>query len=93
MSDLVDPSRIEQFVGARRREREHLARAVAVEGVIYILHSRDCVATTADLRDCPYSLALDAGLVWLETHQMDRPMHASIRNGRLLLTTPAEETP
>lgn len=62
MSDLVDPGTIEKIVGARRHQSEHLGRAVSAEGKVYVLHSRDCVGSNIDLRECPFSVALDKGI-------------------------------
>lgn len=62
MSDLVPADDIERIVGAARHPSEHRGRAVSAEQRVYILHSEHCRDTTPDLRDCPYSLALDAGV-------------------------------
>ena len=61
MTELVDPSEIERIVGAKRHPISHIARYVTEEGRIYILHSRECKESGRDLRDCPYSVALDNG--------------------------------
>ena len=69
MSDLVSPDRIESIVGVQRHDRDHYARAVSAEERVYLLHSRECVKSVEDLRDCNYSLALDLGIVlyeWVE---------------------------
>lgn len=60
MSDLVSPSVIEEIVGVPRHESEHYGRAVTAEETFYVLHSHECLQEYAELRDCPYSLALDA---------------------------------
>lgn len=62
MSELVDASQIEAIVGARRHPTEHLGRAVPEEQQVYILHSQKCLDSGRDLRECPYSLALDRGI-------------------------------
>jgi len=62
MSILEDPKHIENIVGALRHATEHLARAVSAEEHLYILHSTECVQTGIDLRECPYSVALDLGI-------------------------------
>jgi len=59
MTDLVPSSDIERIVGAERHQSRHLGRAVSEKQTVYILHSRDCLDSGDDLRDCPYSLALD----------------------------------
>jgi len=60
MSDRVSAAEIEQIVGARRDQTRHLGRLDEVVEMIYILHSRECLESTPDLRTCPYSLAMDA---------------------------------
>jgi hypothetical protein len=60
MTRLEPSETIEATVGARRSPNEHIGRAVSAEQRIYILHSAECVATGVDLRECPYSKALDA---------------------------------
>jgi len=84
MTDLVSPDRIERIVGVDRHPTDHYGRGVSAEKVFYILHSRQCVDGTPDLRDCPYSLALDRGLVagWTE----DQPARLAIEHGRLVAT-------
>lgn len=62
MSNLVDPERIESIVGTKRHQRAHFAKAVSSEQRVYILHSQNCVEDNSDLRDCEFSLALDAGI-------------------------------
>lgn len=57
---------IEKIVGAERHPTEHIGRAVSEEQQLFILHSVECVESlamrTSDLRQCPFSLALDDGL-------------------------------
>ena len=60
MTTLVPAADIEQIVDAPRDAHQHVARLVG--GVVYIMHSKKCVATTADLRDCRFSRALDDGV-------------------------------
>ncbi len=57
MSDLV--SNIENVVGCKRHPTAHIGRAVSSEQVVYIMHSQECVDSGIDLRECPYSVALD----------------------------------
>lgn len=59
MTDLVPHTEIERIVGAPRHESHHYARAVSDEQMVYILHSRQCLARKRDLRDCRFSIALD----------------------------------
>lgn len=62
MSELVDPAKIEALVGTSRNPKKHLGRADWDEKVVYILHSRECVDSGIDLRECEYSKALDLGI-------------------------------
>lgn len=62
MTELVPRTEIERLVGAKRQENAHLGRIDTREEVMYILHSQECKDTTPDLRECPYSKALDLGL-------------------------------
>lgn len=70
MSDLVPTDEIEAIVGVKRHQSEHIARAVSAEQKVYILHSQGCLDDITsddpewqrDLRDCPFSLALDRGI-------------------------------
>jgi hypothetical protein len=62
VADLVDPAEIEAIVGVERHPTEHWGRAVSAEGTVYILHSQDCRDSGIDLRECPYSVALDRGI-------------------------------
>lgn len=59
MSALVPGDQIEAIVGVSRHDIDHYARAVSAEQTVYILHSRQCLDSGRDLRECPYSLALD----------------------------------
>lgn len=66
MTQLV-PEHIERIVGVKRDQELHYGRAVSAEQTVYILHSKECVDSGIDLRDCPFSLALDLGIsldVW-----------------------------
>jgi hypothetical protein len=59
----IEPAEtIEAVVGAPRHAVDHIGRAVTAEQRVYILHSERCRARYADLRECPYSLALDRGI-------------------------------
>lgn len=67
MSRIESAEKIEATVGAERHDTDHLARAVAAEQRVYVLHSKECVARGIDLRECEYSEALDLGIdmgVW-----------------------------
>lgn len=86
MTDLVDPVEIETIVGIKRHPARHYARAVSAEQVVYILHSQHCRDSGRDLRECPYSLALDRGIH--EKHwsgHEDEAVRVTInRSGRLI---------
>jgi hypothetical protein len=62
VSDAVPADEIESIVGIERHPTEHYARAISAEGRVYVLHSQACKDSTPDLRDCPYSVALDRGI-------------------------------
>lgn len=80
MSDLVPADRIEEIVGARRHPTLHLALADSVVERVYVLHSADCVSSVPDLRDCPYSIALDAGILHADWALFeDRPVVVAVR--------------
>lgn len=89
MSDLVPADRIEAIVGTDRHDVQHLARAVSAEQRVYILHSETCRRDTPDLRECPYSLALDRGIDpndWKGFE--DRPVVVAIVHDRLFPVVP-----
>lgn len=62
MTRLESADRIEGIVGALRHPSRHTGRAVSVEQRVYILHSQDCLDSGIDLRECPFSVALDEGI-------------------------------
>jgi len=83
MSDLVPADRIEAIVGAVRHPTDHIGRAVSAEETVYILHSQECRDSGVDLRECPYSLALDFGIDlggWVE----DAPVRLAFVDDRLV---------
>lgn len=85
MSRLEPADRIEGIVGASRHPDHHIARAVSAEQRVYILHAKGCLQSGRDLRLCPYSLALDAGIdpdSWPE----DEAVVVAIDHGRLVPT-------
>lgn len=83
MTKIVPADQIERIVGARRLATVHIGRAVSSEQVFYILHSEKCLAETPNLRDCPYSTALDRGIDPDEWHE-DVPIVLGLRRGRLV---------
>lgn len=86
MSDLVPAEEIEQIVGIERHETRHYARAVSAEQVVYILHSRKCLAAERDLRECLFSLALDNGIDEYDWSDMeDRPVRVTINSRQRLI--------
>lgn len=62
MTDRVPTADIERVVGVPRHAALHYGRKVVDEQRLYILHSQQCLRAHDDLRDCPYSLALDHGI-------------------------------
>lgn len=62
MTDLVQPDEIEHIVGVTRHRKAHYGRAVSDEQTVYILHSKECLDSGIDLRDCRFSIALDRGI-------------------------------
>lgn len=83
MADLVPAVDIERIVGEKRHAMAHIARAVSREQAVYILHSEACLVARPDLRECPWSLALDEGIdldEWIE----DVPLRVGIMDGRLV---------
>lgn len=89
MADPVPAAEIEQIVGARRHAHQHLGRAVSAEQTVYILHSEKCLDSGIDLRECPYSKALDNGIDmdWWHQHQ-DRAVVLAPFHDRLIPTFP-----
>lgn len=83
MTTRVPADQIEQLVHAHRHPTEHIIRGDYTTLTAYILHSAECQDRYADLRDCPWSLALDRADVWLST---DQPQFVRIRDGRLVAT-------
>lgn len=89
MTDRVPASEIEGVVGRHRHPTDHYARAVTAEQRVYILHSRKCLDSTPDLRDCPFSFALDRGITdevpWSRwQHVPDRPVRVRVLRGWLV---------
>lgn len=81
MSDLVDPHEIERIVGLTRSQTEHFGRAV--DDVMYIMHSLDCLNSGIDLRDCEYSKAMDNDITIIPGGE-GQPLRLSVLNGVLL---------
>lgn len=85
MTDLVPADQIERIVGADRHPSYHITRAVSAEQTVYILHSQKCLTDYPDLRDCPFSLALNKGIDEYHWSDMeDRPVRVMIRDGKLV---------
>jgi hypothetical protein len=75
MTDPVPAEDIEQLAGAQRLPMAHVGRAVSAEETVYILHSQRCKDAGGDLRECPFSLALDRGISLKRWKGfMDRPV-------------------
>ncbi len=85
MTELVDASEIERVVGADRHPTEHRGRAVSEEQMVYVLHSWACRNVRKDLRECPFSLALDRGILEADwAGQEDRAVTLGIWHRRLI---------
>lgn len=85
MSDRVPADQIEQIVGIERHPTRHYARAASAEQTVYILHSEECRRTYDDLRNCPWSVALDRGIDEYDwSDREDRPVLVRVRDGRLV---------
>ncbi len=93
MTDLVDPTKIEQIVGAPRHLVNHLAKAITDTQIVYILHSQQCLDSGIDLRTCAYSRSLDEHglepLNWAACE--DRTVMLEIVGGVLLPLIPPSE--
>lgn len=69
---------------------QHLARAVSAEQIVYILHSHKCKDSGIDLRECPYSIALDQGInldYWRDRE--DQAVVVAIIRDRLIPLVPS----
>ena len=87
MSNLVPAEDIENIVGGARDSIEHRGRAVSTEQTVYILHSKECLDKGGDLRDCPYSTALDRGVAmdrWSGYEDKPVALWVSAGSGRLI---------
>lgn len=85
MSSLVPANQIEQLVGARRHPLYHFICGRSADGLAYILHPDECRAMWDDLRDCPWSLALDRRTYYLPP---DEPFIVRYRQGELEVSGP-----
>ncbi len=89
MSNLVNPDEIERIVGAKRHPVQHLGRADSFEEIVYILHGEKCKDSGVDLRECPFSVALDRGIDLADWGDFqDRAVVLAIINSRLFPLTP-----
>jgi hypothetical protein len=87
MSDLVPTDQIEGIVGAFRHRTAHYGRAVSDEQTVYILHSEECRDSGIDLRECPFSVALDRGITpdrWEDFEDEPVELWVSASTGRLI---------
>lgn len=61
MTNLVDPATIEALMGQPRHPQRHIG---LWDGhTVTIMHALWCTQLGRDIRDCPWSLALDAGRI------------------------------
>lgn len=89
MTDLVNPDQIEELVGTKRHPTEHYGSALDTRQTVYILHSHECKNSGRDLRQCPYSVALDKGIrdvyPWTAWRRVtNRPVRLQIARGYLM---------
>jgi hypothetical protein len=89
MSEHVPAEDIERIVGMERHPTEHWGRAVSAEQTVYIMHSQECRDSATDLRECPFSLALDRGIEhafpWTGWRRVqDQPVRLEIARGYLM---------
>lgn len=85
MTNLVPAERIEKIVGVARHRQVHYGRAVSAEQTVYILHSQRCLDSGVDLRDCRFSVALDAGIKLKHWDGLeDVPVGLGVWEGRLI---------
>jgi len=82
VSEIVSSDRVEDIVGATRHETEHIGRAVSTDQMVYILHSVECKAWSSDLRECPFSRALDNG-VDIREWTLDAATLLAVHDGHL----------
>lgn len=83
MTKPVPATEIESIVGRQRHESDHYARADSENQTVFILHSRECLQAFDDLRECPFSIALDRGIYhyvpwWGWRRVQDRPVRVQI---------------
>ena len=81
MTHRVPADQIEALVGAKRHQSRHIIRGGEVSGIAYILHPHTCLKRHTDLRECPWSLALDRDDVWLPDNG---PHYVNLRAGQLI---------
>lgn len=86
MTELVPPHEIEEKVGVPRHSTEHYGRAVSAEQTTYILHSQECLDSGIDLRECPFSQALDNPGIQLDIWYgaEDKAVRLAINHGELI---------
>jgi len=87
--ELVPSEDIEEIVGVERHATEHFARAVSAEQRVYVLHSKACLDSGVDLRECEYSVALDRGIEhfipwWGWRRVQDQPVRVEVYYGYLV---------
>lgn len=61
MTNLVPHEDVPRIVGRPRHPTLHFGLADPESELLYILHSVECFESGRDLRECPFSLALDQG--------------------------------
>ena len=79
MTKPINPGTIQEIVGVERDPEQHIGRAISEHDMVYILHSRKCMETQHDMRDCEFSLELDEGIdleIWKDFQ--DQPVYLEI---------------
>lgn len=85
MSQVVPHTEIEDIVGVKRHPTEHWGRGVLAENRFYILHSAECFLGSEDLTECPYSRAMDLGILPIDFIALEEsPVRLAIGDGQLI---------
>jgi hypothetical protein len=92
VTEIVPTDEIEGIVGVSRHDSDHIGRAVTAKQKVYILHSKECLDSGIDLRECEFSVSLDRGLAFIKWEQsLDVPVVLWISEDGRLLPRQADE--
>lgn len=83
MVERVNSDEIEGIVGTYRRIYAHIGYADSETQTFYIMHSKICLETCPDLRECDYSLALDNGRINVTAE--DEPKYIMLEEGGIVM--------